>query len=92
MSVSVSFNDIQVNQFFHFPAINMTKMSNGTLDSFVILWDVSIPLQCLANDMQPGSDQKRVAWSDEPSELDSRAVEFRMASGAQPPNIEAAVS
>jgi hypothetical protein len=95
---SLGYSDLQVafeqapqkQLYFHFPAINMT---NGTTDSYLIMWDAEIPSWCLANDSNPDEYlQGVVAWSDQPARLKSRVVQFSTAPGAQLPDIEATVN
>lgn len=79
-------------QFFHFPAINMT---NGTTDSYIIMWDADLPPRhCFANQSTPtdGGFDGFIPWSDQPDRYHSRYVQFSTAPGAQLPDIEATVN
>ncbi|KFY40860.1 hypothetical protein V495_05215 [Pseudogymnoascus sp. VKM F-4514 (FW-929)] len=75
--------------FFHFSAVNMT---NGTTDTYQILWDVVIPRECFAGNSSSVENNVGVAWSDAPSGYGSRYITFSTAPRAQLPDIEATLS
>jgi hypothetical protein len=76
-------------RFFHFPAVNMT---NGTTDSFQVLWNVILADRCFANNTDPEDDDGGDGWWNSPDGFASRGVRFSTAPGAQRPDIEAAVT
>ncbi|KFZ17766.1 hypothetical protein V502_04415 [Pseudogymnoascus sp. VKM F-4520 (FW-2644)] len=80
---SDQFNQAPLKQFFHFPRTNIT---NGTTDSYIILWDFVISRQCFTN--STGSAEY-LDWIYNPK---YRSVEFSTAPGAKLPDIEAAVN
>ncbi|KAL0938066.1 uncharacterized protein CTRU02_207797 [Colletotrichum truncatum] len=79
-------------QFFYFPAINMTKIANGTANEFRILWKFSIPRRCFANSTDPRDDDGDTHWSNSPLEGGSRVVWFKTAPGAQRPDVQATIN
>ncbi|KAL5314920.1 hypothetical protein ACEPPN_017570 [Leptodophora sp. 'Broadleaf-Isolate-01'] len=82
--------------FFHFPTVNMT---NGTTDSFNILWSATLPNRCFVNETDPynpDSLDRSIGygenwWKNAPGHS-SRLVQFSTAQGAQRPDIEASVN
>ena len=87
--LSEAVGDEPDTHFFHFPAVNMT---NGTTDSFQILWTFILPERCFANNTDPTADTGGSGWTNSPNGYASRALRFSTAPGAQSPDIEATVN
>ncbi|KAI8225387.1 hypothetical protein K4K54_004591 [Colletotrichum sp. SAR 10_86] len=74
--------DSPPRQYLHIESVNMT---NGTADSFKLLWEVKLPYRCFSNnDTESG-------WSNGPGHA-SRGIFFQTADDAQRPDIEAAAN
>ncbi|KAI8242310.1 hypothetical protein K4K57_006634 [Colletotrichum sp. SAR 10_99] len=69
-------------QYLHIVSVNMT---NGTADSFKLLWEVKLPYRCFTN------NDTESRWSNGPGYA-SRGIFFQTADGAQRPDIEAAAN
>ncbi|KAH9209716.1 hypothetical protein DL95DRAFT_466565 [Leptodontidium sp. 2 PMI_412] len=80
-------------RFFHFPTVNMT---NGTTNSFNIVWRAILPYWCFANetslnDPDPNIGNGGRRWKSAPGHS-SRLVQFSTAQDAQRPDIEATIN
>ncbi|KAH0438172.1 LysM domain-containing protein [Colletotrichum camelliae] len=74
--------DSPPRRYLHIESVNMT---NGTADSFKLLWEVKFPYRCFAN------NDTESRWSNGPGYA-SRGIFFQTADGAQRPDVEAAAN
>ena len=75
--------------YFHFTGVNMT---NGTTDTYKILWEVQLPNLCHANNTYPPDDDGGNGWSNSENGNAMRIGVFETAPGGQLPDIEAVVN
>lgn len=87
-TLAEAFEERPRRHYYHFTGVNMT---NGTTDTYKVLWEVRPPNLCLVNNMYPPHDDGGNGWTNSENGYAYCIGVYETAPGGKCPDIKAVV-